>query len=373
MKNVIGKIIGLLIGITILSGGACKKEAPPGDLENIPYEPQAYQMEALPYFFPEVPIPDDNPMTLEGVELGRMLFYDPILSKDSTISCASCHQPSLAFTDGVTLSIGVDGALSKRNAMSLANVAFYGNGLFWDGRVKTLEEQSLHPIEDPVEMATTVPEVLEKLRTSDRYATRFRQAFGINDRSELSADLLAKALAQFERTLISKDAKYDYANWDRGVETKFFTNEELRGKKLFVLEDDLEVPHPGCTHCHNNTALLTTNEYANNGLDYAESLTDFTDLGLGAVTGQLIDNGKFRVPTLRNIALTAPYMHDGRFKTLEEVIDHYSSGGHFADNVDANILAFPLSEQDKLDLIAFMHTFTDTVFTQNPAFQNPFE
>ena len=191
--------------------------------------------------------------------------------------------------------------------------------------------------------------------------------------SELRIDLVAKALAQFERTLLSYNAKYDYANWDRGEETDFYSPAELRGKILFSTEPyDPNEPHAGCTHCHSSSALVTTNEYSNNGLDEALDLNDFPDLGLGAVTDKLIDNGKFRVPTLRNIALTAPYMHDGRFATLEEVLEHYSSGGHYADNLDVNIQAFPMSEENKADLVAFLNTLTDTVFISNPEFSNPF-
>ncbi|MCB0705902.1 MAG: cytochrome C peroxidase [Saprospiraceae bacterium] len=319
-----------------------------------------------------MPIPSDNPLTVDGVALGRYLFYDPILSLDSTISCASCHLPAAAFADTVALSKGVGGTLGVRNAMSLANVGYYQNGLFWDGRVATLEEQSLHPVQDPLEMREDWNKVEEKLQQHPEYQKRFRAAFGIENSLDIDRYLAAKALAQFERTLISGTSKYDFANFDWGTQQQFFTSSELRGRNFFFSEpDDPNDPHPGCTHCH-TSLLLTTNEYLNNGLDEAPELTGFSDLGRGGVTLSVFDNGRFRVPTLRNITRTAPYMHDGRFESLEDVLDHYSSGGHYAPNVDANIQAFVLTEEQKTDLLAFLQTLTDQSFIENPAFLNPF-
>ncbi|MEM1219786.1 MAG: cytochrome c peroxidase [Bacteroidota bacterium] len=362
------------LGVAFLLVISCgQTNLPDADLIQYPYSPTPAPPPELPYFFPEMTIPANNPQTVEGIELGRHLFYDPILSIDNTISCASCHQPEFAFSDSEALSRGVDGQVGFRNAMSLVNVGFFQTGLFWDGRVKTLEAQSLHPIRDPLEMGNSPEEVEDRMRKHERYPQMFRAAFGIEDRSEITIDLVTKAIAQFERTIISSEAKFDYANWDRGVETRFFSPSELRGQKLFNLEptDQLD-KHPGCSHCHSISALGTTQEFFNNGLDPAPSLTEFPDLGVGGVTGTLYQNGTFRVPSLRNVALTAPYMHDGRFSTLEEVVDHYASGGHYADNVDANIQPFTLSEQDQADLIAFMHTLTDTISLQKPALQSPF-
>jgi len=362
------------LGVAFFLAISCgQTNLPEADLVQYPFDPTPAPPPALPYFFPEMPIPADNPQTVEGIELGRHLFYDPILSIDQTISCASCHQPKLAFSDTTILSLGVNDQVGQRNAMSLVNVGFMQSGLFWDGRVKTLEAQSLHPIQDPLEMNNSLEEVEERMRKHDRYPEMFRAAFGIEDRSQITADLVAKAIAQFERTIISSEAKFDYANWDRGAETRFFSPSELRGQKLFNLEPtDQMDQHPGCSHCHSISALVTTQEFFNNGLDPAPTLTEFPDLGVGGVTGSLFQNGTFRVPSLRNVALTAPYMHDGRFETLEEVVDHYASGGHYADNVDVNIQPFTLSEQEKLDLIAFMHTLTDTISLQKPALQSPF-
>ncbi|MBR9919421.1 MAG: cytochrome C peroxidase [Bacteroidetes bacterium] len=353
---------------------ACEEPDPPAfgeDLSSFPYNPQAYSIE-VPQHFNPVPVPANNPMTTDGVALGRYLFYDPILSVDSTISCASCHKQAFAFSDNSALSIGVGDTEGIRNSMSLANVGFYDDGLFWDGRVGTLEEQSLHPIEDPLEMKDTWSNVEDKLRRHPDYQKRFRAAFGIENSNEITRDLVTKALAQFERTLISGTAKYDFSEFDWGQDQQFFSSAELRGRNLFFDEpSDPNAPHPGCSHCH-TSVLLTTNEYSNNGLDEAPELTEFDDKGRGAVTGYLIDNGKFRVPTLRNVELTAPYMHDGRFETLEEVLDHYSSGGHYAPNLDANITAFPLTAEQKSDLLAFLKTMTDTDFVENPAFSSPF-
>lgn len=366
-------LIWAIVSVLLLAVSCSQTSLPKADLVQYPYDPTPYSTPELPYFFPEMNIPADNPLTEEGISLGRHLFYDPILSSDQTIACASCHLPAFAFSDTTALSQGVGGQLGKRNAMSLVNVGFMNSGLFWDGRVKTLEAQSLHPIQDPLEMNNSLSVVEERLQAHSDYPLMFRAAFGINDRTEITSDLVAKALAQFERTIISTEAKFDYANWDRGVETQFFTPSELRGQKLFNLEPtDQDDQHPGCSHCHSISALLTTQEFFNNGLDAAPTLTEFPDLGVGGVTGTLFQNGMFRVPSLRNVALTAPYMHDGRFETLEEVIDHYASGGHYADNVDANIQPFTLSEQDQLDLLAFLHSLTDTISLQNPALQNPF-
>lgn len=354
---------------------ACGKDDPgPStgvDLSQLPYDPVAFTVE-VPELFNPMPVPVNNPMTEAGVALGRFLFYDPILSLDSTISCASCHNPALAFSDDQALSEGVGGTLGLRNSMSLMNVGYYQNGLFWDGRASTLEEQVRHPVEDPLEMKADWARVEEKLQQHPDYQKRFRAAFGIEWSGEIDRDLTAKALAQFERTLVSGESKYDYANFDRGEDQQFFSSAELRGRNLFFSEPTAQDDgHPGCTHCH-TSLLMTTNEYSNNGLDEVFELTDFTDLGYGAVTNSILDNGRFRVPTLRNIELTAPYMHDGRFETLEEVIDHYSSGGHFAPNVDANINPFTLTAEQKTDLIAFLLTLTDPTIQENSTFSNPF-
>mgnify|MGYP006268422145 CR=1 FL=1 len=322
----------------------------------------------LPSNLPPLPSTARN-ITAAEVALGRHLFYDPILSSDSTLSCASCHKQELAFTDGQTVSTGVLGLQGSRNAMSLVNLAYNINGFFWDGREPTLESQALIPIEDHLEMNDTWENVEEKLRRHPTYPKMFKEAFGIERRSEITRGLATRALAQFERTLISGNSLYDQS---LRLET-FLPDDVERGRQLFVIEPaDQSDEHPGCFHCH-GAPHLTNNQFFNNGLDDVENLTDFPDLGRGAVTGNVYDNGKFRAPTLRNIALTAPYMHDGRFETLEEVLDHYAGGGHNVINEDPNIQPFTLTEQQKADMLAFLHALTDTSFTQNPAFSNPFE
>jgi cytochrome c peroxidase len=313
-------------------------------------------------------IPADNPMTAEGIDLCKRLFYDPILSSDSTISCGSCHNPAGSFTDNEAVSTGVGGLMGTRSSMSLINVGFLSKGLFWDGRSPTLEDQALHPIENPVEMAENWNNVEVKLRKHPSYPVLFRKAFGIEKKGEITRYLAAKAIAQFERTLISSNSKFD-------KRFEGFTDLEVDGYLIYFDDVNNSDVKGHCVHCHDGGgALLTSERYENNAIEEVETLYDFPDKGLGAITGKVTDNGKFKAPTLRNIALTAPYMHDGRFKTLEEVIDHYNSGGHFADNVTTgSILALNLTPYDKQALLAFLHTLTDTVFVNNPAFKNPFE
>ncbi len=337
------------------------------DLIEGEYDPTLYSFD-LPSWMPEPIVPVDNPMTEEGIALGRMLFYDPILSSDSTLSCASCHRPELSFTDGRATSPGVLGEFGRRNSMALVNLAFNPNGFFWDGRSKTLEAQAIEPIIDHLEMNNTWENVEEKLRAHPQYPVYFRAAFGIDRKQEITRDLAVKAIAQFERTLVSAGSRYDRIIW---AQEGFPTDEEQRGLELFFIEDASDLGHPGCSHCHFNP-LFTDNLYKNNGLDDVAALEDFEDLGRGAITGNRFEYGRFRVPTLRNIALTGPYMHDGRFETLEEVLDNYTRGGHGVMNEDPNIHAFELSEQDKQDLIAFLNMLTDTNFVNNPAFQDPF-
>ena len=333
------------------------------------YNPEPFDLE-VPDWLPAPDIPADNPLTREGVALGRRLFYDPILSVDNTISCASCHQQEKAFTDGLAVSKGVDGREGTRSAMSLVNLAYNVKGFFWDGRSETLEEQALIPIEDHREMNESWPSVENKLRDHADYPELFRGAFGIDRKSEISRDLVVKAVAQFERTLISANSRYDRIAW---LNEGWPTDSEERGRQLFFVEPFQQLDnHPGCSHCH-GVPFFTDNLFKNNGLDSVANLQDFKDLGRGEVVGNLYDNGKFRVPTLRNVALTAPYMHDGRFSTLEEVLDQYSTGGHGVENEDANIQSFTLTEQNKKDLVAFLHMLTDTAFLKNPAFSNPFE
>lgn len=352
----------VILGLAVLLG-ACGAED--RDLRDIPYRPVPVELQAPPDVPPMI-IPTDNPTTEAGVALGRLLFYDPILSLDSTRSCASCHLQERAFTDGLARSAGVEGRLGARSAMSLANVGFYYKGLFWDGRVQTLEEQSLHPVRDQRELAAGWPLVERRLRRHPEYPAHFRRAFGISRRGEIDSVLVARALAQFERTLLSFDSRFD--RYNRG-ELEFSVLEK-RGQAIFF-DSREDVPHAECNHCHIDP-LFTNLEFHNNGIQQVRDLQGFRDKGRGLLSGNLYDNGKFRVPTLRNIALTAPYMHRGQLPDLEAVIDHYTSGGNYAENVSANVRPLDLTPEDKRALIAFLHTLTDSTFIADPAFKNPF-
>jgi len=361
-----------IFGFIITTGFAsCKPDdGPPVQPEksdrsliDLPYVPESYVYQ-VPDHFQELPQPDSNLATVAGVELGRRLFFDPILSRDSSISCASCHFPEAGFADGTAFSPGIVGEKTLRSSMSLVNIA-YQSSYFWDGRSATLEEQSLHPIEDPIEMDATWPEIEARLRNSEKYAAGFRAAFGIERSSEIDRYLAGKAIAQFERSIISGNSRYDQITFERNG---FFTPLEEDGRELFFTEPSLD--HPGCAHCH-NAPFFADNRFLNNGIDSSETLEGFRDLGRGAISGNPFDNGKFRSPTLRNIELTAPYMHDGRFATLEEVIDHYASGGHYSPTVDPQITGFPLSDYDRRAMKAFLLTLTDTTSLMLPALSKP--
>lgn len=381
-KTGIKPMLAVVLTTTVILLAQCKKDDPSPaplvcDLTDIPYNPTAYTIKK-PDNFPQIAIPPDNPMTLEGVQLGRRLFYDPILSGDSTMSCSSCHLPLGSFTDNKAVSTGIDGIAGRRSSMSLLNIAYVTTRLFWDGRVKTLEEQALKPVEDPIEMHTTWPAVIEKLKNHPEYPNDFRKAFGISSCEQITKELAAKAIAQFERILISSGT----SKFDRFVRGEIdLEDEELRGKLMFFDEGAATgLPDAQCFHCH-GSITLTGNVFFNNGLDSVGSLNDFVDKGLGEFTGNPSDNGKFRTPTLRNIAMSAPYMHDGRFQTLEEVMAQYNDNGFGVINEDPFVqqIGFPvqghypgLTPSQTSDIIAFLHTLTDTVFVNNPEFQNPF-
>ena len=346
---------------------ACQKDDDrEGDLTSYPYNPEKYNLD-LPKHFPEMYIPADNPLTRSGIALGRMLFYDPILSADSTMSCGSCHIQEFNFTDGKAFSTGIDGIEGRRSSMSLINIGFVQSGMFWDGRVKTLEEQALLPVEDPVELHNTWENVISKLKKHPQYPVRFRAAFGIKNTTEITKELAAKAIAQFQRILISKDSRYDKIQDGKD----FFTDIELIGQGLYF-DDDPDLPDMECGHCH-NTPMATSDDYFNNGLDYSATFYDFKDYGRGEVTLSPVDNGKFKAPTLRNIRYSAPYMHDGRFQTIDEVFNHYGGGVKNAPNRDRNLQNQPISPFYRKALLAFIDTFEDTTFLHNPEFKNPFE
>ncbi|MBP6397530.1 MAG: cytochrome C peroxidase [Saprospiraceae bacterium] len=336
-----------------------------GDLTSIPYSPVSYNTN-IPDYLPKLTTPADNPLTVDGINLGRHLFYDNILSGNGTMSCASCHHPDKAFTDGLSVSFGIDGIAGRRSSMSLVNVGFTKNGLFWDGRSKTLENQALLPVTDPIELHANWPDVENKLRNHENYPTLFRKAFGIQNKSEITKELAAKSLAQFQRIILSVNSKYD-----RVVQGKEkFDDLELIGFSLFIDLEGSDLPDAECHHCH-TLDLATADAFFNNGLQATSDLNGFKDAGRGAVTGQLADNGKMRAPTLRNIMFSAPYMHDGSLKTIDEVLNHYNGHGKSSPNKDPLIRNLELTPFHKEALVAFLHTLTDTSYLQNPLLKKP--
>lgn len=356
-------------------------------LTGTPYNPTSYTL-PIPTDFPNAVIPSDNPMTVEGIELGRRLFYDPILSGDSTMSCEGCHRQSFAFADSLAVNVGIDGFEGTRNPPPLFNLAFVSNGLNWDGSSANLEEQAIIPITSTIELHETLFNATFKLKRHALYPAWFRAAFGIETKGEITDELARKALSQFIRTMITSNSKWDQSlglGQNPNIRP-FLTDSEQRGRQLFTEENIVTLTWNGqdsiredkeCIHCHGGNRLFTNNSFSNNGLTETQSLLSFPDLGLGAITGILIDNGKFRTPSLRNIELTAPYMHDGRFATLEEVLDHYSLHLKDSPNLDGILAArltglkITFTPQEKEDLINYLKTLTDTSFTNNPAYSNP--
>ncbi|MEP3838831.1 MAG: cytochrome c peroxidase [Algibacter sp.] len=301
-------------------------------------------------------IPVDNPQTVEGIALGKKLFFDPILSGNNTQACADCHAPQHAFSDSAKFSEGINGDLGTRNSMPLFNLAWnYNEKFFWDGNTFSLEHQVFVPVSDPTEMNSDWKEVELKLQNHLEYPSLFKNAFGT---SNIDSTIVSKAIAQFERTLVSANSKFDQYLLGK-IE---LTSNELNGFNVFMDETKGD-----CFHCHGSdkNPLWTDNTFHNNGLD-----TTFTDLGLGAITGDPADNGKFKSPSLRNLAFTAPYMHDGRFSTLDEVINHYSEGLRNSATIDPlmkkeNQGGVRLSDSDKADLKTFLLSLSDYDFIAN--------
>lgn len=328
---------------------SCKKE-------NQTYKTTPYTL-SIPSSLPSMQIPADNPLTVEGVALGRKLFYDPILSANGKQACASCHRQSYAFTDStLAFSVGVDNLEGVRNAMPLFNLGFQKK-FFWDGGAADLESQVIGPIQNPLEMHETLPNVLQKLQNNSEYPNLFYKAFGTD---QITIPMLMKAIAQFERTLISGNSKYD--KYKRGEVT--LTPQEMNGLALYQNDKKGD-----CIHCHTLGSTFSDFEFRNTGLD-----SIYTDPGRYKITLKAADSGKFKTPSLRNIAVTAPYMHDGRFKTLQECLDHYNTGFHYASNLDGSLqiaVKGRMSNQDMIDIIAFLKTLTDTSFLNNPNFSNP--
>lgn len=373
---------GLAAGLALVVGA----QAFIGRAHTTPY-PLSYPG----YYGNRINIPADNPLTVEGVALGRRLFYEKRLSANNTISCGSCHLQRLAFTDGRRFSIGFDGTPTRRNSMSLANCLWVRN-FFWDGRAAGLEAQAVTPLTDPHEMGQRLDSSVVKLRSAGSYVEAFTAAFGsgaagavaaasgapasvVPGSTAITPGRIVQAIAQFERTLISADAPYD--RFLRGEYR--FTPLEQEGYALFFGGGEMgsrlsprTTRSLGCANCHGGPRTLTET-YHNNGLDSV-----FADPGREGVTGMAYDRGRFRVVTLRNIALTAPYMHDGRFATLSQVLDHYSdhiAGGPTLSPTLRDTAGRPeplhLSPQEKKALLAFLNTLTDSTFITDPRFSDP--
>ena len=348
--GVIFAIVALLGSIIITD--ACKKKS----TNTVTPGPTPYTL-TIPAGLPAMNIPADNPMTVEGVALGRKLFYDPILSGNRTMSCASCHNQAYSFTDsGKQYSTGIDGIQGTRNAMPLVNLG-YAKGFFWDGGAADVESQVIGPIQNPVEMHETLANAIHKLNTDPDYPALFKKVFGGDT---INTPMVMKAIAQFERTMLSANSRYD--QYKQGKIS--LTAQEMNGMALF--QDEAK---GDCSHCHVLGSTFTDFEYRNNGVD-----SIYTDAGRYRITLIGSDSGKFKTPSLRNIALTAPYMHDGRFSTLQECLDHYNTGFHYSTNLDpvlSTAVKGRMTTQDMADIIAFLNTLTDTSFVNNTAFAKP--
>lgn len=374
----------LLAGFGALSFFACTKgdsgnttTDPVTAVLNLPATPYNYAAQALPAYMitpviaGQVTGTAGNPTTDWGATLGRVLFYDKSLSVNGTIACASCHKQENAFSDPVQRSSGFNGGLTARNSMSLIDAQYYPNGhYFWDQRAASLEAQTLTPVQDAVEMGMTLPQLETRLRSLAYYPILFSRAFGD---TAINSTRISRALAQFVRSIISFHSRYDTgrsafpaAPPPPNAVFANFTAAENRGKELFFTT-------AGCAPCH-GTETFTAPQEKNNGLDAVT-----TDRGVGGITSNSADDGLFKVGSLRNIELTAPYMHDGRFTSLEQVVEHYSSGVQNHPNLspqlklpNGNPRQLNLSDADKAALVAFLKTLTDRNITTDPRFSNPF-
>lgn len=319
---------------------------------------------------PELPIPNNNPQTIQKIELGRLLFNDSRFSGDGTVSCASCHHSEKAFTDSLKVAKGIANQTGTRNAPTVINSAFYKT-LFLDGRAKSLEEQALGPFTNPIEHGLNdYSKIISIIRADRDYLTQFYQVFN-TEPEEITIDLVAKAIASFERTLISGNSLFDQYYFGRD-HTKL-SESAARGLRVFRRKGN-------CANCHEiswNNALFMDNRYYNIGVGFnkiagridniinslkkgksIESLElspeQYSELGRFNVTHIIADIGKFKTPTLRNISLTPPYMHDGSIQTLEEVVDYYDKGGNHNRFIDAAIFPLKFTKQEKIDLVEFM-------------------
>ena len=359
------KITLFIIAIITITMASCGGDEPTDDV--IEWDKTPYTLDYGS--FPEPDIADDNPLTEQGVELGRMLFYEKAMSGDGSQACASCHMQEFAFTDSARFSLGIRDLRGKRQAMSVFNMAWHSNEFFWDGRAHLLRDQSLKPIQDELEMDETLENVIKKLSDKDSYKDQFIRAFGTD---EITEERISLALEQFMNSIVSNNSKYD----QHLAGTAKLTESEKRGMDLFFGEFNPFFPEKSgadCAYCHSG-ANFENDQYMNNGLD---ADADFKDMGREDATGDPADRAKFKVTSLRNIELTGPYMHDGRFKTLEEVVDHYNGEIKKSSTLDPALeqnreSGLLLDEQDKKDLVVFLKTLTDESLISNKAYSDPF-
>ena len=375
----------LIFGIAI---GACKKEeSVPGDSSypdivaqylNLPESPFNYANQNIPNHIINDPglmaadnTPFTNPITDDGATLGRVLFYDKVLSKNKTISCASCHLQANGFSDPLVLSEGFNGGKTHRHGMGLVNARFYNNGrFFWDERAASLEEQVLLPIQDSVEMGLTLDTLVDRVSNQPYYPTLFTKAFGDGD---VTTERISLALAQFVRSIMSFESRYDEGRaqtQNPGQPFPNFTAQENQGKNIF-LNPNLG----GCAGCHTTEGFIAPGP-RNNGLD----ATNTADAGVGGVNNNPNQVGLFKVPSLKSIELRAPYMHDGRFSTLDEVVEHYSTGVQDNPNLsvplrqpNGTVKRLNLTQTQKDALVAFLKTLNDDGLTTDEKFSNPFK
>jgi len=364
LLNGLRSSVWVLIPMLILAMDSCKNDPPIIESDNS--VPCGTPVElVLPDFYPPFPATPDNPLTEEGIELGRHLFYDPVLSGDNTQSCASCHQQKASFIDkDVKFSVGIDGHEGFRNSMPLFNLA-YARRYFWDGNSRSLEELATVPIEAEFEMHENIFNAIRELQESDKYPGMFYRAFCD---STITSETMSKAMAQFLRTIFATTLKI--APGSVGQQSR--TPQENRGFMVFLDETKGD-----CFHCHVVNAFNTNFEFINNGLNEDPTL----DPGLFAHNADPNDMGKFKVPSLINIDYTAPYMHDGRFSSLDEVLDFYDTGFHSSPTLDPNLqkhldpngkpIPRAWSEQDKEDLKVFIRSLRDTAFFTDPRFSQP--
>lgn len=325
---------------------SCKKDISGKPNPELPIDVDDSYIYNTPSYFPALNYPNDNKPTRRKFELGKKLFFDKLLSKENAISCGSCHFQNLAFSDSVQFSIGSAGQLGERNSPTLTNIG-YNSNFFWDGGVPTLELQALAPLDNHKEFDLPYDSLLLRLNNNSNYKQLFMAAFN----EDATLNNYTKALACYQRAFISGNSKYDdyfYRN-----NSKAFTASELSGFQLFIN------PTIGCNSCHSGFNF-TNGGFENNGLS-----VNYKDAGRYKVTGYIQDLAKFKVPTLRNVALTAPYMHDGSFATLTQVIDHYDSGGQAHSNKSPKVKPLNLTTQQKTDLVNFLKTLTDDEFIKN--------